>query len=104
MKKAGTYHAIPLQNYSLPSNKDYINNKKMMSRSGKVSVRVTPHQELVLSELSAALGTNYSMLIRTIIGSWLTENEEYLYRLIDRKKLEADPDYKVPEDNNNIFE
>ena len=44
------------------------------------------------------------MLIRTIIGSWLTENEEYLYRLIDRKKLEADPDYKVPEDNNNIFE
>lgn len=77
------------------------NNKKE-----RVSVRITGNQELVLDELCGALGTSYSMLIRTIIGSWITENEERIYKLIDRKRLEKDPDYKVQEEynNNNIFD
>lgn len=51
-----------------------------------MSVRITPNQSLVLNEMCEALGTSYSMLIRTIIGDWLTTNEEYLYRIIDKKK------------------
>ena len=69
-----------------------------------MSVRITPNQSLVLNEMCEALNTSYSMLIRTIIGDWLTTNEEYLYRLIDRKKLEKNPDYKVQEYNNNLFD
>ena len=70
-----------------------------------MSVRITPNQSLVLDELCETLGTSYSMLIRTIIGSWVTENEERIYKLIDRKRLEKDPDYKVQEEyNNNIFD
>lgn len=71
----------------------------------RVSVRITGNQELVLNEMCEALGTSYSMLIRTIIGSWIAENEGRIYKLIDRKRLEKDPDYKVQEEyNNNIFD
>lgn len=74
-----------------------------MKKGLKISVRITPNQSLVLGELSQALNTSYSLLVRTIIGSWLAQNEEYLYHLIDKKNLEKDPDYKVREDN-NLFE
>ena len=76
----------------------------MGNKKERVSVRITPNQSLVLNEMCEALNTSYSMLIRTIIGDWLTTNEEYLYRLIDRKKLEKNPDYKVQEYNNNLFD
>lgn len=36
--------------------------------------------------MSEALDTTYSMLIRTIIGNWLSEHEEAIYRIIDKKK------------------
>lgn len=60
-----------------------------MSNTGKksrISIRITPNQELVLQEMSEALDTTYSMLIRTIIGNWLAEHEEAIYRIIDKKK------------------
>lgn len=49
--------------------------------------------------MSEALGTSMSMLVRTIVGDWLKQHEEQIYRIIDRKKLEKDPNYKVPENN-----
>lgn len=61
----------------------------MGNRSCKVSLRLTPFQEQVLHEMSIALDTSYSMLIRTIIGDWLSKNEDYINRIIDRKKEHA---------------
>lgn len=60
----------------------------MSGKREKISIRITPHQSLVLQEMCQAFGTSYSMLIRTIIGDWLTHNEEYIYHLIDNKKGE----------------
>lgn len=60
----------------------------MSGKREKISIRITPHQSLVLQEMSQALSTTYSMLIRTIIGDWLTKNEDYIYRIIDKKKIE----------------
>lgn len=58
----------------------------MGKRSDKISIRITPNQALVLSEMSQALDTTYSMLIRTIIGDWIAKNEEYIDNLIERKR------------------
>lgn len=70
----------------------------------RISVRLTPNQELVLREMSSALDTSISMMIRTIVGDWITKNEEQIYRIIDRKKIEKDADYKYPtEETEDIF-
>jgi predicted DNA-binding protein len=58
-----------------------------MTKNLKISVRLTPWQEQVLNELSQALDVSYSLLVRTIVGSWLTENEEFLYNIIDKKNI-----------------
>lgn len=58
----------------------------MGKRSEKITVRLTPYQAQVLTEMCGALDTTNSMLIRTIVGDWLSHNEEYVYRIIDRKK------------------
>lgn len=60
----------------------------MGSKSDKISIRITPNQSLVLAEMSHALNVSYSMLIRTIIGDWLKHNEEYIYRIIDKKNIQ----------------
>lgn len=52
----------------------------------RISIRLSENQELVLKEMSDVLDTSISMLIRTIVGDWLTKNEEYIYRIIDKKK------------------
>ena len=64
-----------------------------------VTVRLKPNQYLVLKEMSEALETPISMLIRTIIYSWLTTNEDAVYRLIDKKKLEKDANYTIIEES-----
>lgn len=48
----------------------------------KITIRLSPNQRLVLDELKAKLGCNYSLLIRTIISDFLTRNEERLDRLV----------------------
>jgi hypothetical protein len=53
---------------------------------------------MVIEELSKALNTNESTLIRTIVGSWLTENEDYLQDLIDRKN------YNITKKEEDIFD
>lgn len=60
----------------------------MGNKSEKISIRLTPFQAQVLSEMSTALDTTYSMLIRTIVGDWLQKNEEYVERIIDKKKTD----------------
>lgn len=69
-----------------------------------ISVRLKPNQYLVLTELSEVLDTSISMLVRTMVGSWLCEHENDIYRIIDRKKLEKDANYKpIEEDEEDIF-
>lgn len=60
----------------------------MGNKNCKISVRLTAWQEQVLHEMSEALGVSYSLLIRTIIGSWLTTNEDYIDRIIEKKRNE----------------
>ena len=57
-----------------------------MSKREKISIRITPNQSLVLAEMSEALNCTYSMMIRTILGDWIAKNEEYIDRVIDRKR------------------
>lgn len=59
----------------------------MGNKNCKVSVRLTPWQEQVLHELAESLDVGYSLLIRTIVGSWLATNEETLYRIIDKNRM-----------------
>lgn len=56
-----------------------------MSKKPRLTIRLTPNQALVIEELTLALKTNSSTLIRTIIMDWLTKNEDYIYGLIDRR-------------------
>lgn len=65
----------------------------MSGKREKISIRITPNQSLVLQEMSQALNTTYSMLVRTIIGDWITKNEEYIYKIID-KKIDNNADNK----------
>ena len=71
----------------------YIYNKEFYMtgiNKPRISIRLSPNQELVLREMSEALDTSISMMIRTIVGDWITKNEEFIYRIIDKKKLESD--------------
>ena len=60
----------------------------MSNKKDRVSIRITPNQSLVLQEMSDALNTSTSMLIRVIIGDWISKNEDYIYKIIDKKRLE----------------
>ena len=76
-----------------------------MNKSCKVSVRLSPWQEQVLHEMSETLGVGYSMLIRTIVGNWLAVNEEYVYRLMDKKIKEKENglDKQTGEEEEKLF-
>ena len=68
----------------------------------RISIRLSENQELVLREMSETLDTSISMLIRTIVGDWLTKNEEQIYRIIDKKKYGYALDSET-EENEDIF-
>lgn len=61
---------------------------KSPNRKERVTVRLNCYQMQCLKELSASLNTSYSLLIRSIIGDFLTKNEEALERIITNKQLE----------------
>ena len=54
-------------------------------RKDRITVRLTNNQMQVLSELTDALDTSYSLLIRSIVCDFLTRNEETLERIIVNK-------------------
>ena len=51
------------------------------TRKERVTVRLTPYQMQCLKELSTSLNTSYSLLIRSIIGDFLSKNEKALERI-----------------------
>ena len=70
----------------------YIYNKEFYMtgiNKPRISIRLSPNQELVLREMSEALDTSISMMIRTILGDWIAKNEDYIYKIIDKKKEDA---------------
>lgn len=61
------------------------NNNQM---TNKLTIRLTNNQLLVLSELQNKLGCTLSLLIRTIVGSWITTNESIIDNLLTRDNNE----------------
>ena len=61
---------------------------KSCNRKERVTVRLNCYQMQCLKELSTSLNTSYSLLIRSIIGDFLSRNEETLERIIINKQLE----------------
>lgn len=61
-----------------------------MTKKNKISVRLTPYQKQCLDELTQAMNTSYSMLIRTIVGDWINQHEDQLERIIVEKMKEND--------------
>ncbi len=51
-------------------------------RKERITVRLTENQMQVLSELTQALDTSYSMLVRSIVSDFLTRNEDQLEKII----------------------
>jgi len=54
-----------------------------MNKNERITMRLTPHDKLKLDELTNALGTSYSMLLRIIITDFFDKNEDRLNYLID---------------------
>lgn len=54
-------------------------------RKERITVRLSQNQMLVLKELTEALDTSYSLLVRSIVCDFLTRNEEHLERIITSK-------------------
>ena len=48
----------------------------------KLTLRLKPRQYQVLCELRDALGCNISLIVRAIVGDFLTRNEDILERII----------------------
>lgn len=62
----------------------------MKQEKERLTVRFDAHTKLKLDELTASLSTSYSMLIRTMVQSFIIGNEEQLNRIIDKCSNYAD--------------
>lgn len=58
------------------------------TRKERITIRLTPYQMQCLKELTASLNTSYSLLVRSIIGDFLTKNQEALDRITTKKTIE----------------
>lgn len=58
---------------------------KSPARKERITIRITPNQMQCLKELSESLNTSYSLLVRSIIGDFLTKNSDVLDRIITSK-------------------
>lgn len=54
----------------------------MKNSKPRITVRLQPEQLQVLCELKNALGCNIALIVRAIIGDFLTRNEDILERII----------------------
>lgn len=65
----------------------------------KITIRLKPDQQRIMDELHDALGTPTAVIVRAIIGDFLSRNEEILERIIENY-LETG----TPLQNNNIID
>lgn len=64
----------------------------------RITVRLDPNQMMVLNELSEALESPISLLVRSIILDFLQRNEDSLYNLIDKKNTEKNAKNQLTEE------
>ena len=74
-----------------------------MNKKDRISIRLTPYQNQVLTELSTSLNTSISMLVRTIVGDFITRNEEVLERLV-MKNNQIVEDLSLKNKEEDIFD
>ena len=74
-----------------------------MNKKDRISIRLTPYQNQVLTELSTSLNTSISMLVRTIVGDFITRNEEVLERLV-MKNNQIVEDQSLKNKEEDIFD
>ena len=55
------------------------------NRKERITVRLTSYQMQCLRELTESLDTSYSLLVRSIIGDFLSKKEDALERIITNK-------------------
>lgn len=67
----------------------------------RITVRLLPHQLLILEELKDTLNCSVSMIVRTIVGDFLSRNEEVLERIITGEQ-EFDKNWLYDDDNTAI--
>lgn len=75
------------------------NIKNNFMRKERITVRLTSNQMQVLSELTQALDTSYSMLVRSIVCDFLTKHEEQLERIIVNKLHSDANNQQTPEED-----
>ena len=68
----------------MPRAKSKISN---LSPTGKdrITVRLSNNQIQILSELKEKLHANYSLIIRAILGDFISRNEDSIDRILTRK-------------------
>ena len=57
----------------------------------RITLRLAPSQMRVLEELRDALGVSISLILRTIVLDWLTQNEETLERIVSGEQEYNNP-------------
>lgn len=77
---------------------------KSPNRKERVTVRLNCYQMQCLKELSESLNTSYSLLIRSIIGNFLYQNEDALEHIILEKQKEKNNPLPEWDENGNIKE
>lgn len=56
----------------------------MNKDTDRITTRFSPHEKLKLDELSKALNTSYSNLIRTMVNDFIKNHEDHLNNIIDK--------------------
>lgn len=56
----------------------------------RLSIRFSPNQLQVLTELKDKYQCSYSLLIRAIVGSWITSNEDALEQVLNNEDNDED--------------
>ena len=69
----------------------------------RITLRLAPSQMRVLEELRDALGVSISLILRTIVLDWLTQNEETLERIVSGEQEYNNPfkDIKYADDDDD---
>lgn len=72
---------------------------KTNSTKQKITIRVTPRQAQVLKELTDSCNCSQSLLIRMMIGDFITRNEDVLERIITGEHIvDFSDNYNTEED------
>ena len=61
--------------------------KKQLNDADRLSIRFSPNDFLTITELSESFKVSKSLLVRTMVTSFINKNSESLYNLIDNNQI-----------------